>query len=335
MLVPAWPAEDLHKARIERRVGKGIMAETSETIAIIGCGLIGESWSALFTAYGHDVTVWDPALPALAPLLERVESARRRVRGIGAQNTKKEGHLHIAATLEEAVATASWIQENAPESVPLKRELYGRIGKAAPADAVIASSTSSLTWSELAQDMRHPWRFITAHPFNPPHIMPLVEIFARSDAIRERAVSFYRALGRTTVELKRDAVGHIANRLSSALWREAVNIVAEGIADVSSVDVALVNGPGLRWSVIGAHMAYHLGGGRGGMAHYLEHLGASQERRWATLGTPSLTPEVRAMLIEGVAAEAAGRSIPELEAARDEAIIRVIAGRGEIGYVCG
>src|ERR1700760_4012590 len=149
------------------------MAETSETIAIIGCGLIGESWSALFTAYGHDVTVWDRASPALAPLLEHVENARRRVHGIGAQDTTKEGRLHVAATLEEAVASASWIQENAPESVALKRELYGRIENAAPADAVIASSTSSLTWSELAKDMRRPSRFITAHPFNPPHIMPL------------------------------------------------------------------------------------------------------------------------------------------------------------------
>jgi len=180
--------------------------------------------------------------------------------------------------------------------------------------------------------MRHPERFVTAHPFNPPHIMPLVEIYARDEATRQRAVAFYRAFGRITVELKRDAVGHIANRLASALWREAVNIVAEGIADVPTVDAALVNGPGLRWSVVGAHMAYHLGGGSGGIAHYLEHLGASQERRWATLGSPSLTPEVRAMLVEGVAAEAAGRPIPELEKARDDAIIRILAARREAGH---
>jgi carnitine 3-dehydrogenase len=308
------------------------MTETAESIAIIGCGLIGESWSALFTAYGHDVTVWDPTPPVLDPLLERVEESRARVRAIDAQGTKREGRVRLASTLEEAVASASWIQENAPESVLLKRELYGAVEKSAPPDAVIASSTSSLTWSELAREMRRPARFITAHPFNPPHIMPLVEIYAPDDAARDRAVRFYRALGRTTVELKRDAVGHIANRLASALWREAVNIVAEGIADVSAVDTALVNGPGLRWSVVGAHMAYHLGGGSGGMAYYLEHLGASQERRWATLGAPSLTPKVRAMLVEGVAAEVAGRSIPELEAARDDAIMRVIASRREVRH---
>jgi len=311
---------------------KGTMSETSEAIAIVGCGLIGESWAALFTAYGHDVTVWDPSPPAPASLLERVEKARRHVREINGQGGKPDGRIRVAATPEAAVAQASWIQENAPESVPLKRELYGRIEKAAPPDAVIASSTSSLTWSELSRDMTRPLRLITAHPFNPPHIMPLVEIYARDGAVRERAVRFYQALGRTTVELKKDAVGHIANRLASALWREAVSIVAEDIADLSSVDAALVNGPGLRWSVIGAHMAYHLGGGAGGMAHYLEHLGASQERRWATLGAPSLTPEVRAMLVEGMAVETAGRSVAELEAARDEAIIRVMAARGQVGH---
>jgi carnitine 3-dehydrogenase len=314
---------------------KEIMPETSEAIAIVGCGLIGVSWAALFTAYGHDVTLWDPSPPAPASLLERVEEARRRVREINPQNASRDGRIRVAATLDEAVASASWVQENAPESVPLKRELYARIERAAGPDAVIASSTSSLIWSELAHDMKRPLRLITAHPFNPPHIMPLVEIFASDDAVRERAVRFYRAFGRTTVELKKDAVGHIANRLASALWREAVNIVAEGIADLPSVDAALVNGPGLRWSIIGAHMAYHLGGGAGGMANYLEHLGASQERRWATLGSPSLTPEVRAMLVEGMAEEAAGRSIAELETARDDAIIRVMAARGQVDHAGG
>jgi carnitine 3-dehydrogenase len=127
--------------------------------------------------------------------------------------------------------------------------------------------------------------------------------------------------------LRRDAVGHIANRLSSALWREAVNIVAEGIADVAAVDRALVHGPGLRWSIMGAHMAYHLGGGPGGIDHYLKHLGPSQERRWQTLGSPRLTPEVCKLLADGVKSEAAGRSIQSLEAARDQALVRVQLAR--------
>ncbi len=309
------------------------MAETSECIAVIGCGLVGQSWAALFTAYGYDVALWDPAPLGLDMLAERVSQARAQVRAIDGQGTDREGGLRVAATLDEAVASASWIQENAPESVPLKRELYRNIENVAPPEAILASSTSSLTWSELTPEMAFPDRFITAHPFNPPHIIPLVEIYARDAATGERAVRFYETLRRTTVVLKRDAVGHIANRLASALWREAVNIVAEGIADVPAVDTALVNGPGLRWSVVGAHMAYHLGGGAGGLAHYLQHLGPSQERRWRTLGSPSLTPEVCATLVEGVAQEAAGRSIADLEAARDSAIIRMIAARDGAEHV--
>src|SRR5262249_13927897 len=161
--------------------------------------------------------------------------------------------------------------------------------------------------------------------FNPPHLMPLVEIYAPNAVIRAKAEAFYAGLDRKTVSLARDAVGHIANRLASALWREAVNIVDQGIADVEAVDAALVHGPGLRWSVIGAHMAYHLGGGAGGIEHYLKHLGPSQERRWSTLGNPKLTDDLSRRLVDGVMAEAAGRSIAELEAARDDALIRTLA----------
>jgi 3-hydroxyacyl-CoA dehydrogenase len=222
------------------------------------------------------------------------------------------------------VSDSDWIQENAPEQLDLKRTLLREIEAVAPVDCVIASSTSSLLWSDLAQTLAHPDRFILAHPFNPPHLMPLVEIYGSASDIRERAAAFYRRLNRVPVCLKREARGHIANRLASALWREAVNIVASGIAEVSDVDLALVNGPGLRWSVIGAHMAYHLGGGPGGIAHYLQHLGPSQERRWADLGTPQLTPDVCQLLREGIAVEAAGRSIEELEEERDVALIATL-----------
>jgi 3-hydroxyacyl-CoA dehydrogenase len=208
--------------------------------------------------------------------------------------------------------------------VPIKIALYHEIEAAAAPEAVIASSTSSLLWSDLAREMQHPERFLLAHPFNPPHLMPLVELYARDAALLDRAEQFYRALGRDTIRLKREAAGHVANRLASALWREAVNIIAEDIADVADVDRALVAGPGLRWSVIGAHMAYHLGGGAGGIGHYLEHLGPSQEKRWQTLGQPRLTPEICRKLVEGIAAEAAGRSVEELEAERDRQLMAIL-----------
>lgn len=300
---------------------------TQMKVAVLGCGLIGVSWTALFLVHGHDVAVWDPSPTARDGVADRIALPMAQLVELGLGKGRSRGRLISCAEPEEAAQGVDLVQENAPENVPLKRALYTRVDAAAPVDAIIASSTSSLVWSDLAVGMTHPQRFVTAHPFNPPHLMPLVEIFGRDPATVSRAEAFYQDLGRRTVRLRRDAVGHIANRLSSALWREAVNIVADGIADVAEVDAALVHGPGLRWSVVGAHMAYHLGGGPGGMAHYLSHLGPSQERRWSTLGKPVLTPEVCDLLIAGVEAEAAGRSVAELEAERDAGLIATIKAR--------
>ncbi len=294
---------------------------TSETVAILGCGLIGESWAALFLRAGHCVRAWDPQAEARDSFADRVERPLAQLAQIGGAPAEQQGTLSIHADLSDAVNGATWVQENAPENVPLKLDLYAQVEALVADDVVIASSTSAHPWSDLSVRMLHPRRLITAHPFNPPHLVPLVEIYGPDASILDRADAFYTGLGSVPVRLKKDAVGHIANRLASALWREAVHIVAEGIADVAAVDKALVNGPGLRWSVLGAHIAYHLGGGRGGIAGYLDHLGPSQEKRWASLGTPSLTPDVCAALVKGVEEAAAGRTITELEAERDAALI--------------
>lgn len=290
------------------------------TVAVLGCGLIGASWAALFLRAGHDVRAWDPNSDARDGFPQRVAGPLAQLAEIGGQK-KAQGELSIFPDVADALRGATLVQENAPENVALKQDLYQQIEAVVDADVIIASSTSAHPWSDLSGGMQHPQRLITAHPFNPPHLVPLVEIYGPDDTIVTLAETFYAGLGSVPVRLKKDAVGHIANRLASALWREAVHIVAEGIADVEAVDKALVNGPGLRWSVLGAHMAYHLGGGAGGMAGYLDHLGASQEKRWASLGNPALTPDVRRKLVKGVAAQAAGRSIATLEAERDAALI--------------
>lgn len=295
------------------------MPQAKHAIAVLGCGLIGQSWIALFIAHGHDVHAWDPDAAALEALPERIRRPLAHIEQLGVNSA--HGALTAHAALQSALADADFIQENAPESAPLKRDLYAQIEACVPDDVIIASSTSALTWSDLAPAMRNPSRFITAHPFNPPHLVPLVELYGIDETVLKTAENLYSSLGSIPVRLQKDAVGHIANRLSSALWREAVNMVAEGIASVEAVDAALVNGPGLRWSAVGSHMAYHLGGGDGGIAHYLSHLGPSQERRWKTLGTPELSGDVCRKLIEGIAEEAAGRSIAELEAERDTRLI--------------
>lgn len=300
------------------------MSPKNDSIAIVGCGLIGESWAALFLAHGYNVRAFDPNQETAEGFGARVNRPLAQLRELGATGA---GCLTVTETLAEAVAGVVLIQENAPENIPLKRALLREIEENAPQSAIIASSTSALTWSDISPDLQWPHRLVTAHPFNPPHLVPLVELYGIDDAIVVQAEAIYRNLGRHPVRLKKDAVGHIANRLASALWREAVHIVAEGIADVEAVDAALVHGPGLRWSVVGAHMVYHLGGGTGGISHYLQHLGPSQVRRWQSLGSPDLTPEVCAALIEGIAREAAGRSIEELEADRDFKLINALKAR--------
>ena len=298
-----------------------------KTVAVIGGGLIGASWAALFArAGGYIVRAWDPSEAARESFAVRADKAAKQLVQLGHDAA---GGVTVVASLADAVSGADWIQENAPESVELKNKLYREIEAAAPQDAVIASSTSSLMWSDLAGGLAHAGRFILAHPFNPPHLMPLVELYGQDDGVLDRAEAFYGGLDRETVRLKREVAGHLANRLASALWREAVSLVEEGVADVADIDRALVNGPGLRWSIVGAHMAYHLGGGAGGIEHYLQHLGPSQERRWKTLGNPRLTPDLCAKIVAGIADEAAGRSIGELEQERDAKLMAALQLRSK------
>lgn len=307
-------------------------ANSTAQIAILGAGLIGAAWAALFRHHGADVRIWDPMPEALETAEARMAIPLAQLAEI-APDVGRRGKLTVCTSLEEAVAGAYLVQENAPESISIKHALFAQIEPLMLPEAVLASSTSALTWSDLSPGLQDPSRLITAHPFNPPHLVPLVEIYGTDTARIEKAEALYRAAGRVPVRLKKDATGHIANRLASALWREAVFMVQDGIADVEAIDAALVNGPGLRWSVLGAHMAYHLGGGAGGMAGYLAHLGPSQERRWSALGAPSLTSEVQAELVAGTCRAAAGRDIPTLEATRDKALIAALRARKDAPHV--
>ena len=300
--------------------------DVQEPVAILGCGLIGTSWAALFLHHGIDVRAWDPSSEARKAIFEKVKAPMAQLTDMGPPAVTL-GNLSVFTDMSAALDGVLFAQENAPEEIELKHEIYHNFELFAGPEALIASSASGLSWSSLSANMSEPERLLTAHPFNPPHLVPLVEMYSPLDVVLERAERLYFQIGRVPVRMKREATGHIANRLASALWREAVNIVVEGIADVEAVDQALVNGPGLRWAVAGAHMTYHLGGGEGGMTQYLKHLGASQESRWKDLGTPALTPEVCAMLIAGVEAEAKGKSIKELEQARDAGLMRLLAAR--------
>lgn len=296
-------------------------------VAVIGCGTVGASWAALFLAHGLEVAAYDPAPGAEERLRAFVERARGQLAELGAI---REGALRVAADLPGALAGADFVQENAPENEDFKRGFLAEIDALTRPEAIIASSTSALLRSQIVADCATPGRIIVAHPFNPPHLVPLVELVGADEDVLARAAAFYRGLGRRPVTLRREMPGHIANRLASALYREAVFLVEQGVASVADIDAALCNGPGLRWAAMGPHMTYHLGGGQGGIEHYLTHLGPSQVRRWEALGAPALTPEVQRRIVEGVAEEAAGRGIPELEERRDRALIDILRARTEV-----
>lgn len=290
-------------------------------IAVIGSGLLGASWAALFLAHGLDVSAQDPASGAEDRLHRFLGHAREQLAELG---LTRWGSLTFSADLATSLEGADLVQENASENEVLKQQLLAEIDGLVPETVTVASSTSALVLSIIVRDCVHKARFIAAHPFNPPHLVPLVEITGIDERVIASAKAFYESLGRRCVVLKREMPGHIANRLASALYQEAVHLVETGVASVADVDAALCHGPGLRWAIMGPHMAYHLGGGEGGISRYLQGFSGSQLKRWRSLGTSDLGPEVQAAIIAGVGEEAAGRSVPELEEQRDRALIEAL-----------
>lgn len=295
-----------------------------ERIAVIGAGLIGSSWATLAMGHGLNVSAYDPAPGAEERFRHAVDRARAQLSELGLANT---GQYQFTDDLDVALQGVDFVQENGPENEPAKRDLLARLDAVLPPEVIIASSTSALLRSMIVADCQHRQRVIVAHPFNPPHLVPLVEIVGEDEAVVDRAAAFYRSLDRRPIILQREMPGHVANRLASALYREAVHLVEQGVASVAEIDAALCNGPGLRWALMGPHMTYHLGGGVGGIAGYLAHLGPSQVRRWQSLGTPSLDADVQRKIIEGIAEEAAGRSIAQLEERRDEGLLALLRAR--------
>jgi len=297
-------------------------------IAIIGTGVIGASWTALYLAKGLHVVATDPAPKAEAALRKFVENAWPALKRLGLAAGASQSNLKFTADLAQAVAGADLVQENGPERIDFKQKLYGQLDELLPPDVIIASSSSGLTMSEIQKGARsHPERCVIAHPFNPPHLIPLTEIVGGAktseDTIR-RVAEFYTSIGQKTVRLNKEMPGHVANRLQGAIAREVYYLVSEGIVSAADVDTALSWGPGLRWGIMGNMMLNHLGGGPGGIEHFFQQFSGPMTAWWKTLGSPVLTPEVQKKLIDSVHAEVGSRSIEELEAERDEILLGLI-----------
>lgn len=296
-------------------------------IAVLGAGTIGASWTAWFLSRGMRVSVFDPNPAAQDYVRGFIANAWPTLRRLGMAATASADAWDFHGAPWDAVRGADFVQENAPERMAIKRRLYAEIEDSLPDDTILASSSSGLIMSELQQGLRAAPRYATGHPFNPPHLIPLVEVVGGRQTLPETVawcLDFYRHVGKQPIHIRKEAPGHLANRLQAALWREAVDAVISGLASVEDVDTAISAGPGLRWAIMGPHMTLHLGGGEGGMAHMLEQFRAAFEAWWETMGTPSLTPEVCRQVLDGVAAEARGRGIGELARQRDALLVGLL-----------
>jgi 3-hydroxyacyl-CoA dehydrogenase len=301
---------------------------TVQRVAVVGTGVIGASWAAHFLAHGLDVTATDPSPGA-------EERLRSDVAAIWPTLTFAAGgsleRLTFTADPAEAVADADFVQENGPEREDVKHRLFAVLDAAARPEVVLASSSSGMLPSTIARGCpRHPERVVIGHPFNPPHLIPLVEVVPgerTSEQAVEAALAFYTAVGKKPIRLRQELPGHVANRLQAALWQEAYSLVERGVATVADIDTAIAHGPGLRWAVLGPFANQHLSGGPGGIAHVLEHLGPPTEAWWRDLGQVTLTPELVATIVAGVDEELAGVDPAELVARRDAVLTALLAAK--------
>src|SRR5271166_670763 len=297
-------------------------------IAIIGTGVIGASWTTLFLAKGLQVIATDIAPNAEAALRKFVETAWPALKRLGLSPGASQSNLKFTADLAQALTGVDLVQENGPERIEFKQKLYGQLDELLATDVIIASSSSGLKMSDIQLGApSHPERCVIAHPFNPPHLIPLVEIVGGAKTSEEtirRTAEFYTSIGQRTVRVNKEMAGHVANRLQAALAREVYYLVAEGVVSAADVDTALSWGPGLRWGVMGNMMLNHLDGGSGGIEHFFQQFTGPMTAWWKTLGSPVLTPEVQQNLIDSVHAEVGSRSIAELEAERDEVLLGLI-----------
>src|SRR3984957_1338491 len=311
------------------------MAKTREVrnVAIVGTGVIGASWAALYLARGLNVIATDPAPNAEANLRSFIDAAWKDLQVIGLSPNASRDHLQFTTDMKKAFSNADLVQENGPERQDFKIKLFADMDAATPEDSIIASSSSGLTMSVIQSGCKRPERCVIGHPFNPPHIIPLVEVVGgdkTSPETVERAIVFYTSIGKKPIHVRKEVVGHVANRLQAALYREIVYLIEQGVLDVADSDAAVCWGPGLRWGLMGPNLLFHLGGGPGGIQHFMEQFTGPLAAWWKDLGTiTEFSPEVKHTIVNGVLKEANGRSIAELERERDEMLLELLTTRSK------
>ncbi len=303
-------------------------------IAIVGTGVIGASWAAQYLARGFDVVATDPAPNAETNLRKYVADAWAALTTIGLSPGAAQERLRFTANMKEALSQADFVQENGPERPDFKIKLFADMDDATPPDSLIASSSSGITMSVMQSKCARPERCVIGHPFNPPHIIPLVEVVGGTktapEAI-EQAMRFYGSIGKKAIHLLKELPGHVANRFQAALYREVAYLVQNGVLSVADADDAVSWGPGLRWGVMGPSLQWHVGGGAGGIGHFMEHLMDPLVGMWKTLRDPEVTPALKQTIVDGVLAEAGNRSVEQLAEEENTRLLGLLRLRNQQG----
>lgn len=312
------------------------MAQAVGKVAVLGAGLIGAGWAARLSYAGHEVGIYDTSVNVEKRAREVIRRGLKALTALGGK--RKAAAIRFTTDLDEALERALFVQEAAPEREAVKRDLFKAVSRVLPADIVIASSSSAFLPSGLQRGMTHPERFLIGHPFNPVYLIPLVEIVPgkeTSNAAIKKAKALYDAIGMHSLIIDAEINAYIANRLQEALWTEALHLIDRDIATAGQIDDAVAFGPGLRWAFMGTFLTFHLAGGAGGMRHFVEHFGPSLEKPNCFMKGPRITPELIEKIASQTEAKAGGRSIAELEALRDRALVAVMKALAGIGYGAG
>jgi 3-hydroxyacyl-CoA dehydrogenase len=303
-------------------------------VAIVGTGVIGASWAAYYLARGFDVVATDPGPQAEANLRKYVDDAWPLLTQVGLSPGASRDRLTFTPDMSRALAEADWVQENAPERPDFKIKLFAQMDEATPPNSIIASSSSGITMDVIQSGCKRPERCVIGHPFNPPHVVPLVEVVGgakTSEATIERAMAFYAGIGKKPVRLHKALPGHVANRFQAALYREVLYLVQQGVLSVADADIAVCYGPGIRWGVMGPSLQWHIGGGQGGIQHFIEHLMDPLAGMMKALGTPEITPQLKQTVVDAVLKEAGGRSVEQLAREENSVLIALLKQRAAVG----
>jgi carnitine 3-dehydrogenase len=297
-----------------------------KTLGLLGTGVIGGGWAARALHFGIDVIAADVKPEMEEWIRGAVANAEPALARLTFAPLPPKGKLSFTTDLAVMARQADFIQENIPEQLPLKQRMLAEVSRHAAADVIIASSTSGLTPSDLQRDMIAPERFLVAHPFNPVYLLPLVELVGGHKTVQatiDAAARFFTYIGMHPLHVKREVPGHLTDRLQEALWREILHLVNDGVATTGELDESIIYGPGLRWAAMGTNMIYHLAGGESGMRHMLAQFGPCLKWPWTKLEAPELTETLIDRMVEGTQAQAAGRSIRELERLRDDYLVAI------------